>query len=65
MKRNKLPYIFIVFVFAGLFICGIICERFRFRYSKEMYWSGQIGMGISILVFMLVPDRKKDKSDLI
>jgi len=60
MHRNKLPFILAVFLFAVLFILGIIGEGRQWPVAPLLFWGGQVGFGLSIIVYFLVPSKEKN-----
>lgn len=62
MHRNKLPFILFVFLFALLFILGIIGEGRQWPGASLLFWGGQAGFGLSIIVYFLVPSKEEDES---
>ena len=58
--RNKLLLVFLVFLFAALFVGSMIAKAKGFKYTNVISIGAQIGLGISILLYFIVPDKPKD-----
>lgn len=54
---KKLPYLFAIFLFALLFVLGIMLPE-QYKYDDIMRVAGQIGLGISLIIFFIVQRRK-------
>ena len=59
MFRNKLVYIFLVFLCALFFIIGMFGEEQEWLYADVLYYGGQIGLGLFIILFLVVPNKSK------
>lgn len=59
MHRNKLPVLFLVFIFAFLFILSFIVKANDCKYHHELSLGSQIGLGVAIILFFLFPARKR------
>lgn len=60
MNRNKLPLLLAVFFFAFLFMAGLVAKAKHWQYGHILYDGGQIGLGIAIVLYFIVPDRRKE-----
>lgn len=58
--RNKLLFVFLVFLFAALFVGSMIAKAKGFKHASVFSIATQIGLGISIILFFVVPDKPKE-----
>jgi hypothetical protein len=56
---KKLPYLLAVFGFAFIFVIGIMLPEHEWRYDSAMRTIGQVGLGVSIILFFAVSKKKK------
>jgi hypothetical protein len=55
---KKLPYLFAIFLFAFLFVLGLMLPE-QHRYADTLRIAGQIGLGLSLLLFFIVQRKGK------
>jgi len=60
MRRNKIPFLIPVFIFALLFILGILGEGRHWRCAPQLFWGGQTGFALSLIIFFLVPSKERE-----
>ena len=59
MKR--LPYLLLIFVFSLLSVISYLPAIQRLSYAKILFCAGQVGLGVSIILYFVIINIKKPR----